>query len=510
MRNALPKLNLSKSLYTKGLQCKKSLWLKKYKPEVLTPPGAHLQAVFATGNEVGALACELFPGGKEVPFKGTSFKEKIALTQNWLSDGVTNIYEATFKYDDILIMIDILHQKEDGSFEIYEVKSSTWHSNKSIDDIYNYVHDVSVQYYVLNGLGYNVSDTFITLLNTDYVRGSEIDIKKLFTSVNVTEEVLGLNAQIPSNIESFRKTLKDIKNEPNIDIGWHCNNPYVCDAHAYCWKTQRGIPDYSTFNIFQFTKNSKSMQLYKEGVTEIEDIPEDFKLSANQKLIIDAWKYKKSVINKESIKGFVDSLSYPIHHFDFETLNPAIPLFNGMSSYEKYPFQYSVHIEHEDGTLEHKEYLAEPGQDPREEIARRMTEDIPKSSFMMAYNISFEKGVIKKLADLFPVYEDHLMSLHDNFVDLHTPFKSHDYLIPEMKGKSGLKTILPILVPEMQDAYDNLDMVHEGGDAMSIYQKLANAEDLETISRYKSSLIEYCKLDTLAMVKILEKLKQIN
>ena len=127
---------------------------------------------------------------------------------------------------------------------------------------------------------------------------------------------------------------------------------------------------------------------------------------------------------------------------------------------------------------------------------------------MMAYNTSFEKGIIKKLADLFPVYADHLMSLHDNFVDLHTPFKNRDYFTPEMKGKSGLKTILPILVPEMKNAYDELDMVHEGGDAMSIYQKLAKANDLEVISRYKSSLIEYCKLDTFAMVKILEKLKR--
>ena len=141
-------------------------------------------------------------------------------------------------------MIDIFHQKEDGSFEIYEVKSSTWNQNKSIDDIYKYIHDVSIQYFVLTGLGYNVSNTFITLLNTDYVRGSEIDINALFTSVKVTEEVLDLNDQIPSNIENFRETLKDIKNEPNIDIGWHCNNPYECDAHEYCWKTQKAYPEY--------------------------------------------------------------------------------------------------------------------------------------------------------------------------------------------------------------------------------------------------------------------------
>tara|TARA_B100001079_G_C16391695_1_gene507142 strand:- start:498 stop:2030 length:1533 start_codon:yes stop_codon:yes gene_type:complete len=507
MRSAFPKLNLSKSLYTKGLQCKKALWLKKYKPQVLTPPSAQIQAVFETGNEVGALACGLFPGGKEVPFKGTSFNEKIALTRQWISEGEKNIYEATFEYDDILVMIDIFHQKEDGSFEIYEVKSSTWNQNKSIDDIYKYIHDVSIQYFVLTGLGYNVSNTFITLLNTDYVRGSEIDINALFTSVKVTEEVLDLNDQIPSNIENFRETLKDIKNEPNIDIGWHCNNPYECDAHEYCWKTQKAIPEYSVFDIFQFNKNAKSMQLYREGITAIEDIPEDYKLSPTQELYVDIWKYQKSIINKEAIKNFVDSLSYPIYHFDFETFNPAIPKFKGLSSFEIYPFQYSIHIEHEDGSLEHKEYLADPDIDPREEIARRMTKDIPKGSFMMAYNISFERGIIKKLAEQFPAYSNHLMSLHDNFVDMHTPFKNKDYLTPEMKGKSGLKIILPILVPEMQEAYKELDMVHHGGEAMSIYQKLANEDDLEMISRYRTSLIEYCKLDTYAMVKILEKLR---
>jgi len=139
-----------------------------------------------------------------------------------------------------------------------------------------------------------------------------------------------------------------------------------------------------------------------------------------------------------------------------------------------------------------------------------MTEDIPKGSFMMAYNISFEKNIVKKLAEQFPVYSDHLMNLHDNFVDLRTPFKNKDYFTPEMKGKSGLKTILPILAPEMEKAYKELDMVHEGGEAMSIYKKLAEADDLEMIIRYRSSLIEYCKLDTYAMVKILEKLRQIN
>ena len=152
-------IGLSKSLYTRGLQCEKSLWLKKYKPAVLTPPDEQLQAVFETGNLVGDKACELFPEGKEVPYEGKNHAKNIELTQKLLSEGVKNIYEATFEYDGILVLIDVFHQKEDGSFEIYEVKSSTWHSNKSIDDINHYIHDVSIQYYVLNSLRYNISDT---------------------------------------------------------------------------------------------------------------------------------------------------------------------------------------------------------------------------------------------------------------------------------------------------------------------------------------------------------------
>ena len=509
MNTHLPKLDLSKSLYTRGIQCQKALWLKKYKPEILTPPDAQLQTTFKTGNEVGALACGLFPNGREIPFKGTSFKEKISLTQEWLDDGIKNIYEATFSFDDILVMVDIMHQNDDGTFEIYEVKSSTWNQNKTIDDIYHHIHDISIQHYVLTNLGFQVSDAFITLLNTDYVRGSKLDLNELFTSVKVTDEVLELNGDIPTNIESFRECLNDIKNEPKIDIGYHCKNPYDCDAKDYCWTAQRQIPDYSVFNIFQFNKNAKSLKLYKEGIIAIEDIPENYKLSTTQEFKVDTWKYQKQIINKEAIRDFVGSLSYPIYHFDFETINPAIPKFKGLSSYEKYPFQYSIHIEHRDGSLEHKEYLADPMIDPREEIARKITEDIPKNSFVMAYSIRFEKTVIKKLANEFPIYSDHLMSIHDNFVDLHTPFNKKDFLTYEMKGKSGLKTILPILVPEMEKAYYELDMISDGGDAMSIYQELSKATDLEMISRYKSALIEYCKLDTLAMVKILEKLRQI-
>ncbi len=123
---------LSKSLYVRGLQCPKSLWLKKYKPDVLeqnTDP-----AIFETGNMVGELACKLFSGGKRIEFDGISFDEKIAQTENFIKNGEKVIYEATFCFDEILVMVDIL-QVVDGKLIINEVKSSTSLSDVYIDDV---------------------------------------------------------------------------------------------------------------------------------------------------------------------------------------------------------------------------------------------------------------------------------------------------------------------------------------------------------------------------------------
>ncbi len=156
---------LSKSLYTRGLQCVKSLWLKKHNKEVLAKPNEATERIFATGDKVGALACQLFPNGKKVPFENTTFDEKINLTKKWLDEKVDNIYEATFEFEGILVMIDILHiiDHDSKQVEIYEVKSST-----GVKDVY--LHDASIQYYILKGLGYNVTSTNIIHLNNEYVR----------------------------------------------------------------------------------------------------------------------------------------------------------------------------------------------------------------------------------------------------------------------------------------------------------------------------------------------------
>jgi hypothetical protein len=488
--------DLSKSLYTRGLQCTKSLWLKKYKKEVLSKPDVSAQAVFETGDEVGGLACDLFPNGKEIPFEGTTFDEKINLTKQWLVDGLPNIYEATFKFDNILVMVDVLHINEDKSVEIYEVKSST-----GVKDVY--LDDASIQYYVLNGLGYDVKKTSIIHINNEYVRGDTLEIEKLFTISNVSSEVLELQANIPMHLKHFKNQLEK-DTEPNIDIGKHCSYPYNCDAIEYCWKH---IPEYSIFNISRL-RVDKKFDMYQDGIINFNQITNTDNFSDNQKVQIEAEQQNKTIIHKSAIKEFVDGFSYPLYHLDFETFQQAIPKWKGIIPFMQIPFQFSLHIEEQNGDLKHKEFLAIEGIDPRYELAKRLVMDIPDDVTVLAYNMGFEKGVIRKLADMFDEFAVPLMKIHDNVQDLMTPFQKKDYYTPSMKGSYSIKNVLPALVPDMAKAYKELYCVQNGGDAMQTYPRLATMEDREEVAKLREALLRYCELDTLAMVKILDKLNE--
>lgn len=492
-------MNLSKSLYTKAIQCPKALWLKKYNKEVLTPPDATALARFETGNIVGDLACKLFPNGREVIYNPDNFSGMVETTKEWMNEGLKYVYEATFLYDGILVLVDILKITPNG-LEIYEVKSSS-----SVKDIY--LHDVSIQLYVLRELGYSVISSNVVHIDSSYVRGDELDLNGLFKIVDVSDEVNALQVDIPKRLEEFESYLSDKDNEPDIDIGSHCNKPYECDAKEYCWKVQRNIPEYSLFNIFNLG-SKKQIELYEQGIVNIEDIPDGYAMTAIQKQKVQNWKDQLTFVDEDNIKDFLNTLSYPIYHLDFETFQQAIPEWKGISPYQQIPFQYSLHIEYSNGTIEHKEFLGEDGIDPRYELAKRLVEDIHMDATVLAYNMSFEKGVNAKLAESFPEFKDHLLSINENTKDLMFPFQKKYYVTPQMQGSYSIKYVLPSLVPEMAEAYKSLNGIQNGSDAMNAFPKLSSMSREEK-EETRIALLEYCKLDTLAMVEVLKKLKEV-
>ena len=490
-------MTLYKSLYIRGLQCEKSLWLKKKKPEVLQAPDDGEQAVFDTGTSVGELACELFSGGERIEYTG-DFGSQMAKTKELVESGIKVIYEATFCFEGILVMVDILCVGDDG-LVINEVKSST-----SVKEVY--IDDAAIQYYVISSLGYKVSAVNIIHIDNSYVRGEKLELEKFFHTEDVTEQIIQKQADIPQILSKFDEILgKNVESE--IDIGVQCSNPYPCDAWEYCWREQRSIPEYSVFDISRL-RSDKKFELYKSGIVKFEDIKELDKFNASQQIQIRSELSKEQIIDEEAIKEFLNTLSYPLYHLDFETFQQAVPEFIGLRPYEQIPFQFSIHKDDGKGNLEHFEFLAEAGADPRYELALNLIKFIPQDACVLAYNMSFEKGVIRRLVTNYPQISNELMAIHDNIKDLMAPFASKSYYHPKMQGSYSIKYVLPALVPEFESAYKDLNLIHHGGEAMQAYAAMACMNETQR-DTYKKALLEYCKLDTLALVKVLEKLREV-
>ena len=485
-------MNLSKSKYCNGLQCKKMLWLYKNKPT--EKEEVNNQSVFDNGNDVHEVARKILGEEINIPFN-EDLTQMIKDTEKVMKQEKVIITEASFSYENNFCSVDIL-KKEGNTYEIYEVKSST-----ELKDVY--VDDVSYQYFVLTSLGLKVEKCYVAILNNRYVRKGKLDLNQLFKKIDVTDEVVSKQAQVKQMIKDMNKYMEQ-KKEPKDDIGIHCFKPYKCPFFKYC---TRHLPESNIFEINEINVNEK-LKLYVEGIVSLEDLlKEDISNEAKQHIEYELYD-KEDYIDKKSIKEFLNTLSEPLYFLDFETFALPIPKYDGTRPYQQVPFQYSLHYI-EEGKLYHKEFLAESGVDPRKLIAESLVRDIPKNVPVLAYYMSFEKGRIKELAETFPDLKDHLMSIHDNIKDLIVPFKNRSYYAKGMHGSASIKYVLPAMFPNDESLnYKNLELVHNGDEAMNIYARLGEypKEEQEYI---RERLLKYCELDTYAMVKIYEKLKQI-
>lgn len=489
-------INLSKTRYCSGIQCPKMLWMGKNMPEEAVQTAS--ETVLENGNKVGDLARHYFDTYSLVEYS-TDKRKMCHDTECLISSGASNIAEASFIYDGLYCAVDILHKGNDG-WEIVEVKSST-----KVSDIY--IDDMSFQYYVLTQCGITVNKVYLLHLNSSYIRKGDLDLKKLFALEDYTDECKKRKASVADNIALIRETAA-LPDEPDIPIGPHCLNPYECDYKNYCW---RSLPSPSVFDIRGMQTRTK-FKLYNQQIITFGDVLNNIKLLSNpkQKLqVTAALNHESPVINKEKIHEFLNSLHYPIYHLDFETFQMPIPEYDYSYPYEQIPFQYSLHVEHEGGTLEHYEFLAKEGTDPRRAIAESLCRDIPAEAFCMAYHMSFEKARISALAELFPDLSEHLMRIHKNMHDLEVPFRTGDYYCEEMYGSFSIKEVLPALCPgDPELDYHNLDQVHNGMEATAAFLKLTNLPP-EEVATLRENLLKYCGLDTLAMVKILERLREV-
>jgi uncharacterized protein DUF2779 len=473
---------LSKSKFISGLQCHKRLYLEIHSPEDATEPDEETQAVLDNGTDVGELARGIFPGGALVEPGRLNLTLALRRTTELLADPrVPAIFEATFKFDNVLVRVDILERLSKESWRLIEVKASTRTKRVHLDDL-------AIQAYVLAGSGVHLETACVMHVNRDYVyRGGELDLKQLFVQHDLTQEVFSLAAELPDHLRPMKEMLVAFS-PPDIEPGRHCYTPYGCPFWDFCTR------DKPARWIFHLPGTKRSFEKLTDlGIHEIDAIPEGFKLSGTQQRMKDNMEWIGP-----ALKTALRTARYPIHHLDFEAFMTAVPVYRGTRPYRPIPFQWSNHIETEDGVLRHEQYLSTDRRDPREELALALLASVGREGSICVYS-GYEWRTLMELAELMPGLKRALSTVATRLWDLLPIIRQH-YYHPEFNGSFSIKSVLPALNASLD--YRNLE-IRDGGLASLQYTRMVFGQtDGADRARIRESLLEYCKRDTLAMVEI--------
>jgi len=486
-----PIKRISKSQYLKGLQCPKALWFYRHRRDLYPEIPAAKQRLFDSGHEVGQIAQAYFENGIEITEKYYQIDQAITSTMRAVKQGYEAIYEATAcSRDGAYSRIDILSKVADSEkWDLVEVKQSTGVKDYHLDDM-------SLQRYAFLGAGYSIRSSFLMHVNNQYVRRGKLDPKGLFVLLDCTELVQSRLPRVPGYVADLLEILNsDI--EPDIKIDAHCKKPFECDYVHHCWKH---VPDYSVYDIF---KGPQLQALLSECILEVSDIPASISAPGLKAIDVNAYRKQTIYADKKRINDFLDTLTYPIYYLDYETIFPAIPVFDNASPYQQIPFQFSLHIQEKKGAgLKHIDFLhTEPG-DPRLDFIAALLENCGRHGTVLVYNMGFESRINRELGQAFPRYQLELENINARMVDLLVPFRSRHLYHPDMTGSASLKNVLPAFVPDLK--YDDLTIA-DGDTASAMYLSCVkgSASDVEKETIYKNLRI-YCALDTLAEVRLLD------
>jgi predicted RecB family nuclease len=475
-------IRLSKSRYMAGLQCPKRLYLESHARELMGEPDAGTQAILDAGTRVGALARGWVPGGVLVDAPHSQVAEGVAQTAARLRDpGVRTLYEGFHQFEDVVVRPDILTRTASGGWHLIEVKSTSHAKPEHRDDL-------AIQAHVLQGAGLSVQRASLLHLDTGYCYpGGAYDVRQLFRAEELTAEVVALQAEIPGRLAAMRATLAAAA-PPAVEPDDHCFRPYECPFWAHCTREKPARWIYylpGTRRAFR--------ELAARGIETIDAIPADYPLQLLQRRVRENVEWVGP-----GLRAALQTVRYPVHHLDFETVGSALPLYPGTHPYESIPFQWSNHIEAADGSLRHDEYLCSDARDPREGLALALLQSVGEGGSVCTYT-GYERGVITGLAEALPHLRAKLLALCDRIWDLHPIVRAH-YYHPGFAGSYSIKAVLPALVPAL--AYDDLE-IQEGTLASVEFARTVFGEaDAAEQARIRTALLAYCGRDTLAMVEV--------
>ena len=456
---------LSKSRITAGLQCGKRLWLAVHRPE-LEAYSADTQRRFAAGHGVGEVARELYPGGVLIG-EGASLSQALRETEQALAQpGDVTLYEATFRHHGVLIRSDVLECRG-GRHRMIEVKSATRLKE-------HHLQDVAIQGWVTEGAGVKLDGLSVAVIDTDYVYPGGDDYRGLLREIPVADQARPVMAHIPGWVRGLNGLLAGPL--PAIRTGAQCRRPFECPFVAFC-DGQEGK-----------TRCGPDEERDTDGACAVPPDPALGQLDP-------------------AATAFLATLPYPRYYLDFETVQFAVPVWAGTSPFQQVVFQWSCHVEERIGELRHHEFLDISGEVPVRRAAEALLEALGDQGPIFVYH-DFEKWRIMEMAVMLPDLAPALNAVAGRLVDLLRLTRDH-YQHPALGGSYSLKVVLPTVDAELDHAL--LEEVQDGLSAQAAYHEAADpatADDRRETLRH--SLLEYCGLDTLALVRVAHRFAAVD
>jgi len=485
-------MTLSKSEYIMFLKQPAWLWLKKHDKAKLPEIDPNTQAMFDTGHLFEKYAEQLFPNAIRIgySFENNNYVTMPRRTTEALENGTKTIFQGRIETEHITCIFDVLDRVEGNVFDLYEIKSST---SVKIDHEY----DLAFQVVVLEQAGLHIRHAGVILVNNHFIRNGKIDTKAITKITDVTEAVRELLDETKINIQKALKTIESTT-PPGMSPRFVRFGPI--DEWLAIYKSLYNVDPHSIYNLASL-KAPLVGELEDLGITLIKDIPDTIKLTEKQRLQVHTTKHNKRVIEKTKISNFLKDLKYPLYFLDYETMSSVIPPFDGTKPYQQVPFQYSLHIlETPDAELKHKEFLHKENSNPGLPLLQKLKEDIGDEGTILVWFEKFEKSRNKELGEMFPEYADFMQKVNNRVVDLIIPFSQGWFVDKDFFGSASIKKVLPVLVSEL--SYKELN-IQEGASAQRLWmQTILEGKNSDSKDKIMADLIEYCKLDTLAMVQL--------
>ena len=628
---------LTKSRFKSALECPTKLfYYGKDEYANLMDDNEFMQALCQGGYQVGELAKYYFPGGHDI--KSLHYDESLAQTNELLKQENVIIYEAAIKYEHTFIRADVLKKEgkriELIEVKAKSFKGKDKFTTAKGDFLdrkwYPYLADVAFQTWVME---HAFPDHHIVpyLMLTDKNKKSTVDgLNQLFRIKHdkdnrmdvfplkpVTQEIIGdpILAQVnvseyvrqiirgddfpeskksPEEIKGFEARILEygkyyVEDEKYpINLGKQCksceykntNKPKKQNGFDECWKEKLGLaynPQANhIFDIWNFRKSPKLIDQQIYTFADLYAMPDmDDYLNERQLLqVMKATTKDSTEFIDPELRNEMNSWTFPLHFIDFETSMVALPFVSGRKPYEQTAFQFSVHTLHEDGRMNHHEWIdTNQGVFPNFEFVRQLKDVLDKDDGTIFKYSPHENTVLRQIQTQMIEEDESKFSGIIEWIDSITEWKvekdtfygqrnmadllkmvKNYYYHPNMGGSNSIKYVLPAVMtgeairikyskpldfgtnlkgrilyewdPEnnkpqnpyslLPSKYDDLDLsqdelilegaeIKEGGAAMTAYAKM-QFTDMSSDEReaLRKALLQYCELDTLAMVMIYE------